>query len=121
VQAAYNAFDIATLTSAFGEGFPNVIGESMACGIPAVATDVGDVRRIVGALGEVVPPHDPGALAAGWARLRRRLAEEPDLRAAARDAIATRYQVEAMIGRTETILTRLCAGRRAQDIVRDLA
>ena len=56
VKAAYNAFDIATLASAFGEGFPNVVGEAMACGTPVAATDVGDVRSIVGELGEVVPP-----------------------------------------------------------------
>src|SRR5207248_7569408 len=80
VKAAYNAFDIATLSSAFGEGFPNVVGEAMACGIPVVATDVGDVRLITGELGEVVPPRNPDLLCAAWRRLRRRLAEDPRLR-----------------------------------------
>ena len=121
VQSAYNAFDIATLASAFGEGFPNVIGEAMACGIPVAATDVGDVRRIVGGLGEVVPPHDPNGLAAGWTRLRQRLSQNPNLRVMARDAIVANYGVEAMVARTEDILTQLCAGRRPQEIARDFA
>src|SRR5258708_8170503 len=56
VKAAYSAFDIATLPSAFGEGFPNVVGEAMACGIPVAATDMGDVRAIVAEVGETVPP-----------------------------------------------------------------
>ena len=50
MKAVYNAFDIATLASAFGEGFPNAVGEAMACGIPVAATDVGDVRSIAGEL-----------------------------------------------------------------------
>ena len=120
-RAAYNAFDVATLSSAFGEGFPNVVGEAMACGIPVAATDVGDVRLIAGRLGEVVPPGKPDLLCSAWRRLRQRLAQEPALREAARSAIVANYGLEPMVHRTEDILTQLVAGRPAREIARDFA
>ena len=109
VTAAYNAFDITTLPSAFGEGFPNVIGESMACGIPVVATDVGDARAIIGELGEVVPPKRPDLLCAGWERLRQRLAQDANLHDLVRKSIVASYSAATMIARTEDILLRLVA------------
>jgi glycosyltransferase involved in cell wall biosynthesis len=68
IAAINAAFDIATLASR-GEAFPNAVAEAMACGVPCVATDVGDVPLIVADTGVVVPPRDPAALSAGWARL----------------------------------------------------
>ena len=59
----YTAADVVLSTSAFGEGFSNAIGEGMAAGLPAIATDVGDASRIIGDTGFVVPPRDPDALA----------------------------------------------------------
>lgn len=56
--------DMVALPSAWGEAFPNILGEAMACGVPCVATDVGDSGWVVGDAGMVVPPADTGALAA---------------------------------------------------------
>jgi glycosyltransferase involved in cell wall biosynthesis len=63
------SFDVFTTSSAYGESFPNVLGEAMSCQIPCVATDIGDSRTVIGDTGVVVPPKDPQALADAWQKL----------------------------------------------------
>jgi glycosyltransferase involved in cell wall biosynthesis len=120
VRSAYSAFDLATLTSAFGEGFPNVVGEAMACGLAVVATDVGDVRAIVDGLGIIVPPRDPDRLCAGWTQLRQQLGNRTIAREAIRNSIVANYSVDAMVRRTEQAFARLLAGEPASAIAREL-
>jgi glycosyltransferase involved in cell wall biosynthesis len=70
------AFDVAVCASSWGEGFPNAIGEAMSCGVPCVATDVGDVRRVIGETGVVVARDDPDALADALVQILRYSASE---------------------------------------------
>ena len=46
------------------EGSPNIVKEAMACNVPVVATDVGDVRQVIGQTdGCAVCPPEPAAFA----------------------------------------------------------
>ena len=103
MPAVQNALDIAASSSAFGEGFSNVVGEAMACGIPCVVTDVGDSAWIVGDTGIVVPPREPAALAAAWQQC---LAGD---RAAAgrkaRSRIVENFSVRHLVEKTEQLLS----------------
>ncbi len=107
MPAAYNALNLACLCSR-GEGFPNVLGEAMACGVPCVATDVGDAARILGEIGEVVPNlGDPAGLAAALERLCGRLQASPEgMAKAARERIQSLFSTEAMLEGTEAILRK---------------
>ena len=88
------AFDVATSSSRTREALPLALGEAMACGVPCVATDVGDSAELLGDAGLVVRPGDPAALAAAWERV---LALPSDARArlgeAARARIAEKFSL----------------------------
>jgi glycosyltransferase involved in cell wall biosynthesis len=71
----YRAADL-TLLPSRSEGLPNVLRESLACGTPFVASDVGGVPEIAeGGAGRLVPAGDPTALAE---QIDEALREAPD-------------------------------------------
>jgi glycosyltransferase involved in cell wall biosynthesis len=100
MPAVYSALDIVTSTSS-GEGFSNVIGEAMACGVPCVVTDVGDSAIIVAESGVIVNPEDPQALADGWASMLKRLNDKSySIKEMARARIVSHYNSEIFIQKT---------------------
>ena len=112
VVAVYNALDILCLSAYGGEGFPNVIGEAMACGVPCVVTDVGDARKIVGELGIVVPPQEPEKLADALNGMLTNLNRINHLQL--RERIISRFPLEAMIDKTEAALTSVLRPQTSQ-------
>lgn len=57
------SLDIGVLASITWEGFPNAIGEAMACGVPCIVTDTGGSPEVVGGCGQVVAAGDAVGLA----------------------------------------------------------
>lgn len=98
------AMDIASSSSSYGEGFPNVVGEAMSCEVPCVVTDVGDSALIVGDTGYVVPPRDSKALAQTWIKLIEMGHEgRKKLGMAARERIMENFNLENIVDRYETL------------------
>ncbi|HEX5864711.1 MAG TPA: glycosyltransferase [Casimicrobiaceae bacterium] len=110
VERLLPAADLIVSSSAFGEGFSNALAEGMACGLPAVSTDVGDAALIVGDTGAVVPPRDPRALAAA---IRALAGEDPAAHAErarrARARIVQEFSLERSLARWSGIYASLSA------------
>jgi glycosyltransferase involved in cell wall biosynthesis len=108
LRAVYSAFDVLALTSRL-EGFPNVVAEAMACGIPAVVTPAGASADIVGALGEVSTSHDAGVFAAALSRLAAR--RTPQLSAACRARVLDHFSLARCAQHTLDLLQSLNSRR----------
>jgi glycosyltransferase involved in cell wall biosynthesis len=108
------ALDIATTTSAYGEGFPNVVGEAMACAVPCAVTNVGDSAVIVHDTGKIVPPRDPSALAEAWRALIALGSEgRAHMGTAARRRIKKHFSLPLIVARYQSLYEELALRNKA--------
>jgi glycosyltransferase involved in cell wall biosynthesis len=93
IEEAYRQAHIVTLPSMYGEGVPTVLLEGAACARPLVATDIAGCREVVqdGRNGYLVPPNDPGALAAALEKLVTDPARRRAMGEAGREKILTGF------------------------------
>jgi glycosyltransferase involved in cell wall biosynthesis len=107
----YNGLDVLCSSSSYGEGFPNVLGEAMACGIPCVVTAVGDSARILGQSRFTVQAGDAGAFAERLDVLLNSPADEiAAMAAAGRQRIVNEFSIAHLVRATEQALASLLSG-----------
>jgi glycosyltransferase involved in cell wall biosynthesis len=101
IHRLYHAMDICVSASRM-EGFPNVIGEAMASGVPVVCTDVGDCAWIVEGSGGTVPIAQPVAMAKAMQAMIPRLGVP--LSTAVRNRIERDFSVRNLVQKTRALL-----------------
>ena len=78
----------------YREGFPNVVLEAGAMGLPSIVTAINGSREIVveGKNGVIVPPRDADALYAAMMRFVQQPRQVAEMAANAREMIASRFE-----------------------------
>jgi glycosyltransferase involved in cell wall biosynthesis len=113
IELIYPALDLLTLCSIYGEGFPNVLCEAMACDVPCVATDVGDTAEIIGQRRWIVAKRDHEALANAWRSLLS--SGRPFAAGEARSQVAARYSLKQMCAHYEALYRSLAQKSAKRD------
>jgi glycosyltransferase involved in cell wall biosynthesis len=112
LRPVFAAADLAVLSSD-NEGTPVSLIEAAAAGLPAVATDVGGVREVVGEeTGVLVPRDDAAALAAAIVELAADPARRERCGHAARRHALDRYGAQRLIDDVDALYRHLTARRR---------
>jgi glycosyltransferase involved in cell wall biosynthesis len=99
------------VSSSLWEGLPTVIMESMASGVPVVATDVLGTRELIqdGATGRLVPPGDAPALAAAISQMLSDAAQRAQFAARALQAVEL-FSIQAVAAQHERLYEALARG-----------
>ncbi|HMN27201.1 MAG TPA: glycosyltransferase, partial [Caldilineaceae bacterium] len=110
VEELYGVMDC-FVSSSLWEGLPTVVMESMAAGVPVVATSVAGNTELVtdGETGVLAPAGDPAALAEGILRVIHQPAWAARLATQARAAARARFSIEAVAQQQAALYERLAS------------
>jgi len=108
VFAILKKMDISVLPS-LSEGMPNTLLESMAAGLPVIATAVGGSVEVVqeGVTGYLVPAKDPAKMAEALHKLIDNLAERDAMAKQAVQRFKEHFSVDIMMARYEEVIRRV--------------
>lgn len=97
IRPWFIAADVLVLPS-YREGFPNVVMQGGAMGLPSVVTDINGCNEIIieGENGYIVPSHNSQALYMGMKEMIENTAKTKEMAQKARTLIAARYEQRAV-------------------------
>ena len=109
------ALTVSVLPSISGEGLSNSLLESMAAGVPVVATNIGGNPEVVkdGVTGMLVPPKNPEELARAICRMIETQGLADAMGRAGRQRVIDHFSIDSMIGTTQSLYQNLLRRRQA--------
>ncbi|AYO58823.1 glycosyltransferase family 1 protein [Chryseobacterium sp. 6424] len=114
----YLAVSDALVFPSYREGFPNVVMQAGAMGLPAIVTDINGCNEIIeeGKNGTIIPPKDAEALQKAMERMMADPAWRRGLKENARPMIAARYEQqivwEALLAEYQTLINQWSSSDR---------
>jgi glycosyltransferase involved in cell wall biosynthesis len=103
-------------TPRWKEQFGRMLVEAMACGVPVIGSDSGEIPNVIGDAGIVVPEGDSVTLRAAIARLRDDTAERCSLAERGRARVLALFTQEAVARRTYAVYHEMLAAYRARAV-----
>jgi L-malate glycosyltransferase len=110
LRAAVSKLRVSVLSSKDNEGLPNAVLESMARGVPVVATAVGGTPEVVedGVTGFLIPAGDPLAIAERVVRLLKEPALADRLGEEGRRKVEREFAADKMVSEFDRLYRELC-------------
>ena len=107
----YRRLDVFVLPSRstpnWQEQFGRVLIEAMACGVPVIGSDSGEIPRVIGDAGLIFPEDDVSGLAEHLQRLHEQPVLAAELAQMGRDRVLTHFTIQSVARRTVEVYEKL--------------
>ena len=108
MPSIHASVDLISMHSSFGDSFPLILGEAMACEIPCVTTDIGDAPYLVGDTGKVVRLGNPNTLVKAWEEfINLDRIELQKLGENARKRVLSKFSIQSVASKYETLYEKV--------------